>query len=334
MTLSSSITSFFGKEGADKDNDLRQGINTSINHQAANMTSDADGVTADINANRFAEDGEKLQTSSDDSKKRSIDIPSDLNANDDVNDDINDCGEMGNPPTTLGGTKKRRVSFMVGFANSVHHIPDRNEYDAENIKSDLFYSDADYERFRLSEQRRYDKMVAKRLQKMVMEKIQPSINEAVANGATLEDIEAMVPKTHEEMVAYMGGAESLRKMLEESSFSKLNNKETKTIRSARSSIAKTVPTLPSESNENEVENNTIEENKVIEENVNENKQDVNNVLGTTRSKRTIRSSRSSIEISGRNKGGRLSNAETDAAAASEEFMAMNAEEEDDLTEPF
>jgi len=299
-------------------------VKTSSDNEKEIMSSD---TGSDVNRN--AENDETLSSASDDSKRRRISIPSDpsIDADVPVNDDTNDCEEE-NTQITPGGTKKRRVSFVAGFNEEVHQIPDLNEYDTENIKDDLFYSDADYERFRASEQRRYDKMVAKRLQKMVMEKIQPSINEAVANGATLEDIEAMVPKTHEEMVAYMGGQENIRKLLEESSFSKLNKNEEKpkTIRSSRSSIvAKSAPTLSSDI-ENEVENNVSDENE------SNNKKAENKVLATTR-KRTIRSSRSSIEITSKNMAGRLSNAEADAAAASQELMAMIAEEDETEENP-
>lgn len=109
--------------------------------------------------------------------------------------------------------KRRKVSFHVGFATDVHEIPPLTEYDKNdddpddyNIMTDLFYNDADYERFRTNEQRRYDKMVAKKIQRMVQDKMQGQINEAVAQGATLEDVEAMMPKTHEEMVAILGGS--------------------------------------------------------------------------------------------------------------------------------
>lgn len=147
--------------------------------------------------------------------------------------------------------KRRRVSFRAGFTSEIFEIAPLTEYcrdhdkngsgscsckynnDGRNdnndyasrqrrqqgcthetiLKEDLFYSDADYARFRASEQKRHEKMIAKKVQKMVHEKLRPEINKAVAAGATLEDIEAMVPKNHEEMVAYLGGRENLRGVL-------------------------------------------------------------------------------------------------------------------------
>ena len=141
--------------------------------------------------------------------------------------------------TSVVVAKRRRVSFKVGFAETeVIEIP--VAYETESSKADLYYSDDDYDRFRASELKRYNKMVKKKLQKMVQERIQPEINEAVANGATLEDIEAMVPKTHEEMVAYLGGEDEIRKAVGSSFGSQLNGNDDRpkkqTIRSSRSSI--------------------------------------------------------------------------------------------------
>jgi len=184
--------------------------------------------------------------------------------------------------------KKRRVSLSVGFADydAVIEIPHRNDYEADNIvKEDIFYVDADYMRFRASEQKRYDKLLTKRLQAMVMEKMQPIINEKVASGATLEDIEAMVPKTQADMIAYLGLTKKSKRQLSggggPSSFGGLNgssnggSKKTKqqqqqqphkTIRNSRSSIQSTETTTNPQS------------------------------ASDTDLKRTIRSSRSSIEI--------------------------------------
>ena len=106
--------------------------------------------------------------------------------------------------------KRRRVSFHTDCTTKIFEIPLLAEYDDEDsngggsIRNVLFYSQSDYDRFKASEQRRNEKMIAKKLQKLVQEQMQPRINEAVANGATLEDIEAMMPKTHEEMVAMLG----------------------------------------------------------------------------------------------------------------------------------
>ena len=330
-------------------------INADTNHITASMPSDADAdVDIDAQSNSYNDDKEKQKMTSDVSEKKGMNVPPDADADADADaDDItgadvetkvnadnetNICRveEEENPTQlTSGVSKKRRVSFLTGFAKAIYDIPNRNEYDETNIKDDLFYGDADYDRFRASEQRRYEKLVAKKLQKMVMEKMQPSINEAVVNGATLEDIEAMVPKTHAEMVAYMGGEENIRRLVEESSFSKLSSKEEKQelIRSSGSSMGKsttTTTTTPRNSNngsDNETKNDTEHSN----ENENMGKE-VENVRATTR-KRTIRSSRSSIHIPSRNTdvGGReasLSNAEADAVTASEEFMAMIAEGED------
>jgi len=185
--------------------------------------------------------------------------------------------------------KKRRVSLSVGFADydAVIEIPHRNDYEADNIvKEDIFYVDADYMRFRASEQKRYDKLLTKRLQAMVMEKMQPIINEKVASGATLEDIEAMVPKTQADMIAYLGLTKKSKRQLSgggPSSFVGLNGSSNggsnktktkqqqqqqphKTIRNSRSSIQSTETTTNPQS------------------------------ASDTDLKRTIRSSRSSIEI--------------------------------------
>ena len=151
---------------------------------------------------------------------------------------------------------------------------------------------------------------------MVMEKMQPNINEAVASGATLQDIEAMVPKTHDEMVAYLGGEESIRQLVQESSFSKLNGtKETPNPLATKSN--------DDGSKETEINN---EDQKAIDNEVME-------ILSPNARKRAIRSSRSSIQISPRNKsiGGSilpLSEIEADAAAITEEFMAIAAEEDE------
>ncbi len=150
-----------------------------------------------------------------------------------------------------------------------------------------------------------------------MEKMQPSINEAVASGATLQDIEAMVPKTHDEMVAYLGGEESIRQLVQESSFSKLNGKK------------ETPQSLTAKSNDHGSKESEInnEDQKAIENEVME-------ILSPNTRKRTIRSSRSSIQITPRSKGlgGKilpLSEIESDAAAASEDFMSIAAEEDDE-----
>jgi len=90
---------------------------------------------------------------------------------------------------------------------------------SNNIRQELFYSDDDYKRFRANEERRYQKMIAKKLQKMVREKLQPTINEAVAHGATLEDVEAMMPRTHEEMMAILNDGTSNNNNNGESSLS-------------------------------------------------------------------------------------------------------------------
>lgn len=228
-------------------------------------------------------------------------------------DPTTDTRTMVGHQLTPGISKKRRVSFMTGFAKAIHEIPDRNEYVEKNIKDDLFYGDADYERFRASEQRRYDKVVAKKLQKMVMEKMQPAINEAVANGATLQDIEAMVPKTHDEMVAYLGGEQSIRQLVQESNFSKLNGKKEMQKSSAAKNTGK---------GENEAEIKS-EDLKAIDN-------EVMDILSPNVRKRTIRSSRSSIKIQPRGNGIRgsilpLSELEAAAAEAADECVAMAAQ---------
>lgn len=188
--------------------------------------------------------------------------------------------------------KKRRVSLTVGFADydAVLEIPHRNDYEADNIvKEDIFYVDADYMRFRASEQKRYDKLLTKRLQAMVMEKMQPIINEKVANGATLEDIEAMVPKTHADMIAYLGLTKKSKRQLSggggPSSFGGLNgssnggSKKTKTKQQQQQQPHKTIRN--SRSSIRSIETTT-------------NPQSASDT--DTDLKRSIRSSRSSIEI--------------------------------------
>jgi len=155
------------------------------------------------------------------------------------------------PVVVATNKKRRKVSFKVGFTGDIFEIP-HNDYDTQNTKNDLFYSDADYDRFKASEQKRYNKLVAKKIQQMVHEKMQPAINEAVANGATLEDIEAMVPKTHAQMVAYLGGEKTIMKTAAVANAfgglgGKGNNK--RTIRSSRSSIE--TPTNTNDTNIND-----------------------------------------------------------------------------------
>jgi hypothetical protein len=173
-------------------------------------------------------------------------------------------------------------------------------------------------------------MVAKKIQKLVMEKMQPEINEAVANGATLEDIEAMIPKTHDEMVAYLGGTESLRGLIEASSFGRLNkdsnnnnhneseseSNQKKSIRASRSSIQATTKRLSATQSDAELEMDNESAAFSKPEAITDNR------------KRTIRSSRSSIQI---HRGGMTAlEAAEEAAFASEELIAM--EQRGELTD--
>ena len=122
------------------------------------------------------------------------------------------------PSTTF---KRRKVSFHADYTTDIYVLPSLTDYDDDdddyeernddnnnNDRTELFWSDDDYKRFRTNEQKRYQKMFAKKLQRMVQERMQPRINEAVANGASLNDIEAMMPKTHEEMLAVLNDSGS------------------------------------------------------------------------------------------------------------------------------
>lgn len=184
--------------------------------------------------------------------------------------------------------KRRRVSFKVGFSETeIIEI----EHDVDGIKDKLYYGDDDYDRFRASELKRYNKMVAKKLQKMVQEKIQPEINDAVANGATLEDIEAMVPQTHEEMVAYLGGEEKIRALVGVCFGSQLNGKDKskETIRSSASpETTKTVPSIGEDAP-------TTDEDPDIAIAINPN-EDPNSNTDNNPKSGSIRTSRSSIHI--------------------------------------
>lgn len=155
-------------------------------------------------------------------------------------------------PAVVRSPKRRKVCFPAEYVHDVYEIPSLSEYRKEETDPDdysiwnaLFYNDADYKRFRASEEKRHHKMISKKVQKMVQEKMQPSINQAVANGATLEDIEAMMPKTHEEMMSILGDdyKEKLPPAAFAAAFGEMDTKQQslppqhRTIRGTRSSIA-------------------------------------------------------------------------------------------------
>jgi len=197
---------------------------------------------------------------------------------------IDDADHGNNAPefqTESVVTKRRRVSFKTGFTDSVHEIPHRIEYSENNLMEQLFYSDSDYQRFRASEEKRYEKMVMKKLQKMVMEKMQPTINDAVANGATLQDIEAMVPKTREEMIAYLGDDKNVGEVVEAASFGKVvdsvHARKLQRNHPAETSTETNKTIVPSSDEDNSNKNGGNEE--------------------PISPKRTIRNTRSSIQIS-------------------------------------
>jgi hypothetical protein len=73
-------------------------------------------------------------------------------------------------------------------------------------KEKLFYNKSDFARFQQDEQRRYDRMMMKKMQKMVQEQMSDQIAHARDQGATEEDIEAMMPQTPEEIFALLGMA--------------------------------------------------------------------------------------------------------------------------------
>jgi len=230
---------------------------------------------------------------------------------------IDDADHGNNAPefqTESVVTKRRRVSFKTGFTDSVYEIPHRIEYSENNLMEQLFYSDSDYQRFRASEEKRYEKMVMKKLQKMVMEKMQPTINDAVANGATLQDIEAMVPKTREEMIAYLGDDKNVGEVVEAASFGKVVDSV---------HARKLQRNQPAET--------SSETNKTI---IPSSDEDNNNKSGGNEEpispKRTIRNTRSSIQISPLQNGRKatigiqlptLTEAAAEAMEASEQLIA-------------
>jgi hypothetical protein len=144
----------------------------------------------------------------------------------------------------------------------------------------------------------------------------------------------MIPKTHDEMVAYLGGTESLRGLIEASSFGRLNkdsnnnnnnhneseseseSNQKKSIRASRSSIQATTKRLSATQSDAELEMDNESAAFSKPEAITDNR------------KRTIRSSRSSIQI---HRGGMTAlEAAEEAAFASEELIAM--EQRGELTD--
>ena len=97
-------------------------------------------------------------------------------------------------------SSSRRISFHDNLTTSMKEIP---SVDPETRDS-LFYNKQDYQKFQAAEQRRYDKMMMKKIQGMVQEAMADQIEEALKNGATPADIEAMMPQTPDEIFTLLG----------------------------------------------------------------------------------------------------------------------------------
>lgn len=95
----------------------------------------------------------------------------------------------------------RLVSFHDSLTTFIHNIPRRTP---EEIEA-LFYNRDDFADFQAKEQRRYDKMMAKRIQDMVQEAMKDKLEAAYARNATPEEIDAMMPQTTEEIFSLLGG---------------------------------------------------------------------------------------------------------------------------------
>jgi hypothetical protein len=100
-------------------------------------------------------------------------------------------------------TNNRRIRFHE--QESLTRTIEVERCDPEQ-KDELFYNKSDFARFQQDEQRRYDRMMMKKIQKMVHEQMADQISHARAQGATEEEIDAMMPQTPEEIFAVLGTA--------------------------------------------------------------------------------------------------------------------------------
>jgi len=104
--------------------------------------------------------------------------------------------------------KRRKVSFRDGVATTdVYEIPsiaDAYQLECPEIFNLLFYNDTDYARFRCAEQKRYDKMIAKKIQRLVREKMKQQIEEALQRNVAPDEIEKMMPQSYAEIVNILG----------------------------------------------------------------------------------------------------------------------------------
>jgi len=118
-------------------------------------------------------------------------------------------GEEGTVNTTSKlNNKRRKVSFRDGVATTdVYEIPsiaDAYQLECPEIFNILFYNDTDYARFRCAEQKRYDKMIAKKIQRLVREKMKQQIEEALQRNVAPDEIEKMMPQSYAEIVNILG----------------------------------------------------------------------------------------------------------------------------------
>jgi hypothetical protein len=109
-------------------------------------------------------------------------------------------------PQRLRRRRRRKVvSFPSELTTSIYEIPKRTV--EEN--TELFYNTDDFMKFQTNEQRRYDKMMAKRTQQLVEEAMKDQLHAAYERNATPEEIDAIMPQTTEEIFNLIGGFEAL-----------------------------------------------------------------------------------------------------------------------------
>jgi hypothetical protein len=97
--------------------------------------------------------------------------------------------------------RPRTISFQHPLTTATHNIPLRTT--EEN--AELFYQRQDFAFFQAKEQQRYDRMMMKRIQEMVTEAMKDELEAAHARNATPEEIDAMMPRTTEEIFKLLGG---------------------------------------------------------------------------------------------------------------------------------
>ena len=115
---------------------------------------------------------------------------------DDDNTDRTNVNEIGNENENDDDTMRKVV---------VH-----NDDVVKINKSQVYYTDEDYKRFKLAEQKRYNKMISKKIQQCVRNKLKKEIDEYRIknpnNNNIDEEIERYVlPQSYEEIVTLLGG---------------------------------------------------------------------------------------------------------------------------------